>query len=38
MTKTTKAMTSINFKHDKLVDSGCDHHLIGDDIKFINFR
>lgn len=33
-----KVMTSINFKHDWIVDSGCSHHLIDNNTKFIDLR
>ena len=30
------ALSSINFQDDWIVDSGCGHHLTGDDSKFTN--
>ncbi|KAG6470352.1 hypothetical protein ZIOFF_071420 [Zingiber officinale] len=36
--KTMDAMNSINFDKDWIVDSGCGHHLIGDDRKFSNIQ
>ena len=31
-------MTSINFERDLIVDSGCGHHLTGDESKFSDFH
>lgn len=36
-TRIVNAITSINFEHDCIVDSGCRHHLTGDRSKFSMF-
>ncbi|CAM8920044.1 unnamed protein product [Rhodiola kirilowii] len=35
---TLDALTSINFKDDWIVDSGCGHHLTGDESKFAKIQ
>ncbi|XP_077239786.1 uncharacterized protein LOC143880697 [Tasmannia lanceolata] len=37
-TTTVGALASINFEDDWIVDSGCGHHLTGDESKFSKFR
>ncbi|KAH0714412.1 hypothetical protein KY284_007317 [Solanum tuberosum] len=37
-TRAIDAMTSINFERDWIVDSGCGHHLTGDESKFFDFQ
>jgi hypothetical protein len=37
-TTTIDALSSIDYKNDWVVDSGCGHHLTGDESKFSSFR
>ena len=38
--RTTKidALSSVSYKNDWVIDSGCGHHLTGDKFKFSSFR
>ncbi|KAF8405092.1 hypothetical protein HHK36_009990 [Tetracentron sinense] len=37
-TTSVDALNAINFENDWIIDSGCGHHLTGDDSKFSRFR
>ena len=37
-TTTIDALALINFKEDWIIDSGCSHHLIGNEFMFSSFR
>ena len=37
-TKSVDALASINFEDDWIVDSGCGHHLTGDQSKFSSLQ